>query len=140
MERASRVLAKLKLAHGDVSPEQIATAAWAVAVGSTIARHTSVVGLVRTRLVVEVEDAIWQRQLWALRNQILRSLDKALGQPPVVTDLEFRIAGPQRKPVQVSATRQQQSNVPQHEQDEADAIRDPMFRMIYRAARKKATA
>jgi len=140
MERASRVLAKLKLANGDVSPEQIATAAWAVAVGSTIARHSSVVGLVRNRLVVEVEDAIWQRQLWSLRSQILRSLDNALGQPPVVTDLEFRVAGPQRKPVQVSVTRQQQSNVPQPDQDEADAIRDPMFRMIYRAARKKATA
>ena len=140
MERASRVLAKLKLTQGDVSPEQIATAAWDVAVGSTIARHTSVVGLVRNRLVIEVEDAIWQRQLWGLRNQILRSLDKTLGQPPVVTELEFRVAGPQRKPVQVSETRQQQSNAPQQGHDEADAIRDPMFRMIYRAARKKATA
>ena len=140
MERASRVLAKLKLAQEDVSPEQIATAAWDVAVGSTIARHTSVVGLVRNRLVIEVEDAIWQRQLWALRNQILRSLEKTLGPPTVVTELEFRVAGPRRKPVQVSATRQPVANTSQPGQDEADAIRDPMFRMIYRAARKKATA
>ena len=141
MERASRVLTKLKVASSrDLTPD-FAAAAWTVAVGKTIARHSSAIGLVGQRLVVEVEDAVWQRQLWALRGQILRSLDKALGHPPIVTELEFRIAGPRRKPVQVADERQR---IMPQQTDEADSIRDPIFRSIYRAsrraAREKATA
>ncbi|MDZ4800033.1 MAG: DciA family protein [Bryobacteraceae bacterium] len=134
MERASLVLAKLKSNSQNVSTEQLATAAWPVAVGRNIANRTTVTGLIGHRLVIEVEDYIWQRQLWALRSQILGSLEKTLGKPPVVTELEFRIAGPSRRPVQTSVQRTAS------DADEADAIRDPVMRSIYRAARKKATA
>lgn len=136
MERASLVLAKLKGASQNVSPEQLATAAWPLAVGKGISNRTTVIGLVRNRLVVEVEDGIWQRQLWALRMQILGSLEKALGKPPVVTELEFRIAGPSRRPVQGT----EQRTAATRNVDDADAIRDPVMRSIYKAARKKATA
>lgn len=132
MERAGRVLAKLKLARHGVADEQLACAAWPVAVGKTIARRTTAVNLVRSRLVIQVEDATWQRQLWSLRGQILSRLAEALGRT-VVEQLEFRIAVPQRKPVQ-------QEVAPALFADEADAIRDPMFRHIYKASRRKAHA
>ena len=133
MERAGRVLQKLKLNKHGVSDEQLACAAWAIAVGQTIANRTSAHALVRQRLVVQVEDATWQRQLWTLRSQILRRLEEALGRP-LVTEVEFRIAGPQRKPTQVAAAAHP------GQVDEADAITDPLFRNLYKAARRKANA
>jgi hypothetical protein len=130
MERAGRVLATLKLARHGVGDEQLACAAWPVAVGKTIANRTSAINLVRSRLVIQVEDSTWQRQLWSLRGQILARLAEVLGSP-VVAELEFRISVPQRKPVQTETA-------PALLADEADTIRDPMFRNIYRAARRKA--
>ena len=59
--------------------------------GKAIAAHTSRLTLVRTTLVVEVEDAIWQKQLFTLRGQILDRLRRVTGSD-VVQDLEFRIA------------------------------------------------
>lgn len=131
MERAGRALARLKLSRHGVEDEQLARAAWPVAVGKKVALRTMPLALVRTRLVIEVEDRIWQRQLWGLREQILRALGDVLGRR-IVEELEFRIAGPQRKPPQVAA-------VPLALfADEADQIRDPMFRNIYKASRRKA--
>ncbi len=132
MERAGRVLGKLKL----TTDEHLAQSAWPQAVGKRIACHTGAISLVRTRLVVEVEDAIWQRQLFGLRGQILARLEQVLGRQ-VVQELEFRIAIPRRapqreegpKPVPVPGTA-----------DEADGIRDPALRNLYKAARKKAIA
>ena len=86
----------------------------------------------RTRLVVEVEDHVWQRQLFALTRQILANLEKNLG-AGMVDDLEFRVVprrrGPQRAAEAVPAS-----------QDEAANIADPVLRSIYKAARKKALA
>ena len=132
MERAGRVLAKLKLARHGVADEQLACAAWPVAVGRSIANRTLPVILVRSRLVIQVEDSIWQRQLWGLRNQILARLREVLGQM-IVEELEFRIVAPQRKPAHIAAAVGMSA-------DEADAIRDPVFRQIYKAARRKANA
>ena len=79
MERAGQVLGKLKLAKQGVSDEELARSAWPAAVGKKIALRTQAFGLVRTRLVVEVEDAVWQRQLWTLQGQILQGMEKVLG-------------------------------------------------------------
>lgn len=133
MERAGRLLAKLKLASHGVTDEQMATAAWPRAVGKTIAQRTSVIALVRNRLVVAVEDNIWQRQLWTLRGQILGRMEEALGRK-IVEEVEFRIAGPGRKPVRSELTARLA------ETDDADGISDSGLRNIYKAARRKATA
>jgi hypothetical protein len=53
--------------------------------------------LVRTRLVVEVEDQTWQRQLFALTPHILNNLDRTLGRG-LVEDPEFRIVPRRREP------------------------------------------
>ena len=106
-------------------------AAWPVAVGKKIAAKTTAVGMVRERLIIEVEDHVWQRQLFTLRDQILRGLEKATGRR-LVEQLEFRIAVPKRQPVR--------AEVRTARADEADGIRDPFLRDIYKAARRKATA
>jgi predicted nucleic acid-binding Zn ribbon protein len=130
MERASRVLGKLNL-QGTVTQESMVCAAWAGAVGKKIAAHARASKLVRTHLVVEVEDAIWQRQLFALRGQIRSKIDESIG-AGVVEDIEFRVIparlGPQRaKHATVGA-------------DEADGIADPVLRNLYKASRQRELA
>lgn len=132
MERAARSLAKLK-DSGTISADQLALAAWPVAVGERIALHARAVALVRGNLVVEAEDGIWQKQLFFLRTHILRKIHELLG-PATVTDVEFRIAT-KRRPPQM-ATRL--DSPPGASLDEADRISDPGLRIIYKQARKKA--
>ena len=62
MERASKLIRGLRLSGEVITPEQLAFAAWPEAVGKKIASHTRAAKLVRNRLVVEVEDAIWQQE------------------------------------------------------------------------------
>jgi hypothetical protein len=131
MERAGRLISRLKLPAGAVSHERLACAAWPLAVSERIARHARAVSLVRSRLVVEVEDSIWKRQLFTLRSQILKRLDQVIGEP-IVTEVEFRVAIPRRLPQRAESV-----TVPY---DEADRIEDPVLRKIYRERRKRASA
>ena len=131
MERASKLIRGLRLPGDTLSVEERACAAWPVAVGKRIASHTRAAKLVRTKLVVEVEDKIWQRQLFSLSWQILRNLAKGIGQD-VVEDLEFKIVPRRREP--------QRASVSMPLLDESDGIQDPVLRDIYRAARKRAQA
>jgi len=132
MERLGRSLAKMKLGDA-VSQEDLARAAWSAAVGKRLERHAWPKALVRGNLIVEVEDAIWQKQLYHLRFQIMPKLIAILGDG-IVRDLEFRIATP-RRPPQSSPTMGQRKSA-----DEADGIEDSVFRMVYKQARKKASA
>jgi len=127
MERAGRVLGKMK----QLSDEDLIVAAWPNAVGKKIASHTRAVNLVRSRLVVDVEDAVWQRQLFTLRGQILAKLEQVAGRP-IAGEIEFRIAIPRREP--------QREELSARLPDEADAIPDFALRSIYKAARRRATA
>ena len=131
MERAGRVVGKLKLGKNGVSDEEMARSAWPAAVGKKIALRTRAIGLVRNRLVIDVEDAVWQRQLWTLREQILGRLEQVLGRR-VAEELHFRIAVARMMPVR--AEERVASG------DEADEIRDPVFRLVYKAARKRANS
>ena len=133
MERASKLIRGLRLAGDPIGDEQIACAAWAQSVGKKIAVHTRAAKMVRARLVVEVEDAIWQRQLFTLTPQILGRLAQSLGQG-VVQDLEFRVV-PRRREAGRAAVA-----LPALVSDEAEGIADPVLRSIYRASRKKALA
>src|ERR1700689_436363 len=133
MERAGKALAKLKLSDA-ISPDQLAFAAWPAAVGKRIAVHACPKALVRGSLVVEVEDAIWQRQLFHLRFNILAKLTEVLGSG-IITDLEFRIASanPPRRPPQSA-----QSHGKTVSADDADSIQDPVMRILYKQARGRA--
>ena len=88
----------------------------------------------RTKLIVEVEDHIWQRQLFALSRQILTNLAKSVG-PGLVEDLEFKVVPRRREPARAQTAPSRRPLL-----DEADGIADPVMRDIYRAARKKALA
>ena len=128
MERASRLLRELNLSGDMISGDEMARAAWPGAVGRKVAAHTRAAKLVRTRLVVEVEDATWQRQLFSLTPHILNNLEKALGRG-LVDDLEFRVVPRRREPAIARAS------VPALF-DEAAAIDDPVLRGIYKKDRQ----
>jgi len=132
MERAGKSLGRMKLGES-VSEEELARAAWVAVIGKRLAAHAWAKSLVRGNLVVEVEDGIWQTQLFHLRHQILPKLGEVLGNG-IIRDLEFRIATPRRPPQTAPSVRA--SDPP----DEADGIRDPVLRRVYKQARGKATA
>jgi predicted nucleic acid-binding Zn ribbon protein len=133
MEPASKLIRQLRLSGDVLSAGELACAAWPQAVGKRIAEHTRASRMVRTRLIVEVEDCIWQRQLFALTPYILRNLEKSVG-GGLVEDLEFRIVPRRREPQRAAQA------VPALAPDEADGIADPVLRGIYKASRKKAQA
>src|SRR5438874_12383013 len=137
MDQASRIIAQWTGVSDVITHERIACTAWKKAVGKRIAAYTRALKLVRSTLVVEVEDDIWRKNLWSLRYQILRNLEKAIG-PEIVSDLEFRVMpqrlGPQRAGHEVDA------HLPLQPVDEADRIADPGLRRIYKAARLRETA
>ena len=123
MERVARSLARMKLPDA-VSQQDLACAAWTAAVGKRLARHAWAKALVRGNLIVEVDDAVWQKQLFHLRFQILPKLIGILGDG-IVRDLEFRIATPRRPPQPAQSL---------------NRIEDSIFRSVYKQARKKALA
>jgi predicted nucleic acid-binding Zn ribbon protein len=135
MDQASRVIAAWSGSEDLVSRERLALGAWKKAVGKAIASHTSPVKLVRERLVVEVEDDIWRKNLFGLRFQILRNLERAIG-PEIVADLEFRVMPARRD----SARAESASGSLPLLSDESLGIADTGMRRIYRAARRRETA
>ena len=139
MERAGRLISRLKLPDGILNPEDLARAAWSAAAGKRIAAHTKVASLVRSTLVVEVEDALWQRNLHALRSFLLRNLKDALGST-LVDDVEFRVMIPRRQPQRAEMPRQAPVEGQGRLNDEADRIADPFLQRAYRTSRKKASA
>ena len=98
MERASKLIRGLRLSGDVITPDQLCCAAWPRPSAGRSPRTRGPAKLVRTRLVVEVEDRIWQRQLFALTPHILSNLDKTLGRG-LVEDLEFRIVPRRREPM-----------------------------------------
>jgi hypothetical protein len=133
MERASRLFGKMKFPGDSISSEELVCAAWSAAVGERIAKHARAERLVRTKLIVGVDDAVWQRQLFSMSRIILSKVAESVGDG-LVDDLEFRVA-PQRRGPQ----RAERSSVVRPE-DEADGIEDPNLRRNYIISRKKETA
>lgn len=138
MERAARLIKKEKISGEILSDEDIARAVWPSAVGKGIAVHTSRIKLVRTTLVVEVEDAIWQKQLHALTAQILNRLRKLTGST-AIQDVEFRIEIPRRQPQRAESRERNLDEAIGIAGDEAERIQDPVLKKIYRLSRRKAS-
>ena len=127
MERAGRLIGKLKLSDRLGNPESRALAAWRVAAGAKVAKYTEAIALVRGTLVVEVEDKLWQKNLLTLRHFLLQNLADLLGEP-LVTDLDLRPM-PRRKVPQRAETARP-----------TEGIEDPVLEMLYRQSRKRETA
>lgn len=80
MDQASRIIAQWTGVSDVISHERIACAAWAKAVGKTIALRTRAVKLVRNTLVVEVEDEVWRKNLGACAIRFCETWKKPSGQ------------------------------------------------------------
>lgn len=140
MQRASQIIGRISTApkrSSDRTPvieaEQVACAAWARAVGAKLAKHTRPAKLVRGRLVVEVEDETWKRNLFSLARHIMGNLERAIG-PGIVTDIEFRVLPRRREPQRAQTL---ELSPPPVQADEADGIEDPVLRRLYRTSRSK---
>jgi hypothetical protein len=140
MERAARLFKNKRVSGDLIGLEDLLRAAWPTAVGKIVAAHTGRLRLVRSTLLVEVEDAIWQKQLFSLSGQIVRRLKQVTGACEI-ENVEFRIGVPRRQAQR--AERRDSKSSPQPNEgvpDEAEAIRDPVLKKVYRISRKKATA
>ena len=134
MDQASRIIARFAGDSGVISHERLACTAWKRAVGERIALRTRALKLVRNTLVVEVDDEIWRKNLWSLRYQIVRNLQKAIG-PGIVTEVELRVMPPRLGP-----QREVEQRFALQPPDEAESITDPGLRRIYKAARRREIA
>jgi hypothetical protein len=134
MQRASTFMGKLS---GPIEIDDLARAAWPMAVGKKVAARTRPARMVRTRLIVEVEDLIWKKQLFGLSRQILTNLERHLG-PGIVEDLEFRVMPPRRDAQRAEVAQPALDGALAF--DDADAIADPVMRNMYKVARRKALA
>jgi predicted nucleic acid-binding Zn ribbon protein len=130
MQRAGQLIGKLKLSRAPGDAEVRALAAWRIAAGKKIAEHTRAASLVRTSLVVEVEDVVWQRQLNTLRHFLLRNLTDVLGEA-LITDIDFRPMPARRKPQRAATTRPT---------NRANQIEDPVLDLLYRQSRNRNSA
>jgi hypothetical protein len=145
MERAARVLRKSKRPRSILDDDRALEAVWPAAVGKAISRHTSRLRLVRKNLVVDAEDAIWQRQLRTLERQIIDRVRLLL--PDIeIESIEFRIGVPRREPqIARDSAGFMQTGAPGSilsgaSDDEAERILDPVLKKVYQLSRRKATA
>jgi predicted nucleic acid-binding Zn ribbon protein len=134
MERAGRLIPKLKLSPELADPEGRARAAWALAAGPKIARHTKAMSLVRGKLIVEVEDFVWQRQLATLEHFLLRNLRGALGEA-IVESLDFR---PMPRHMLLERRGPQMAETSRPAGDLSERIEDPVLAWNYRQSKAKA--
>jgi hypothetical protein len=130
MERAGRLIGKLKVSAGITDPETRAQAAWAMAAGKKVAQRTRATSLVRGTLVVEVEDFVWQKQLNTLRHFLLRNLHKELGEA-LVMEIDFRPMPRRLAPQRAETARPVQV---------VDGIVDPVLGLLYQQSKKKELA
>ena len=128
------MIGKIDFSGDTTIAETLARAAWPVAVGRKIAAHAHATRMVRSSLIVEVEDAVWQKQLFTLRGQILSKLRSNLGEG-IVEEIEFRVM-PRRREPQLARRAEPGRALT----DEAERIPDPVLRKIYKDSRKKALA
>jgi predicted nucleic acid-binding Zn ribbon protein len=69
-------------------PEQLPEAAWDFAAGRAVAEQTRVIAYEKQALLVEVPDANWRTQLYAMAPQFLARLNQFLR----VEGIEFKLA------------------------------------------------
>ena len=131
MDQALRLLGRLK--NQVVGDEELLRAAWKAAVGDRIEAHARFRELLRDRIVVEVEDRVWQSQLHSLERQILQKIERLTGRS-VARQIEYRLAIPRPGPkVEMAAEFQLAA-----QDQEAAGIADPGLRRVYLRSKKRA--
>jgi hypothetical protein len=138
MERAGRLLTVSKTARRCLSEEELALAAWPAAVGRKAARHTRAVALEGRKLIVEVGDELWRRNLELLSGHIVANLRAMLGAASP-GGVEYRLAI-QRRPVRSEAPEAAFRLTAPAQGGEEAQIEDPVLRRIYLRSKRKALA
>jgi predicted nucleic acid-binding Zn ribbon protein len=112
--------------------EAAALAAWKHAAGEGLRDHAVATKLEEKTLIVEVRDAIWQRQLAIMKRQLIFRVNSTLGQP-IVKEIELQI-----NPKALSATAQRPTNtdiadneIPLELWSAASAIEDKQLRVKF---------
>ena len=136
MQRAALFIKNKNVSRELLSDDDVVRGIWPAAVGKAICAHAKPTKIVRTTLIVEVEDAIWQKQLYSLSAQIVDRVQKLMGNTNV-NAVEFRIAIPRRQPARVETLR---SGTQPAQDDEANRIEDPVLKKVYQLSRKRASA
>lgn len=140
MERAGRIIARIRTAQKHFTQEELTLAAWPAAIGKRLAGRTRAVAVQGNNLVVLVEDEQWKRNLYGLRQQILRNLSDLL-ESAAPQGIEFRIGVARRPPQREEASPSFSLTAPAvRPKDDADGIADPVLRRIYVNSRRKARA
>jgi predicted nucleic acid-binding Zn ribbon protein len=95
MERVSNTLQRIMAQTlKRLPPEQLPEAAWDFAAGRAVAEKTRVLSCEKETLVVEVPDATWRAQLYAMAPQFLARLNPFIR----IERIEFTLARPQDAP------------------------------------------
>jgi len=113
--------------------EAAAIAAWKHAAGEGLKEHAVPLKLENRMLTVAVADAIWQKQLTAMRGQLLFRINSILGQS-VVSALDFVIDASRVKPRIEQPEEDEQSlnnEVPLELWSAANAIHDKELRKSF---------
>ncbi len=74
----------------DLPLDEMVRAAWVALVGQQIASRSHVFRLYNTRLIVNVADSRWQKQLHRMEQRLLSRINKMLGSAKV-SGLDFRV-------------------------------------------------
>jgi len=110
-----------------------ALAAWKHAAGDGLKDHAVPVKLENRTLTVAVRDVIWQKQLHAMRGQMMFRVNSILGQP-IVSTIEF-VVDPKVVKVRPEPPRQSDqppdNEVPLELWSAANAIQDAELRKIF---------
>ena len=113
--------------------EAAAIAAWKHAAGDGLKDHAVPVKLENRRLTIAVADAIWQKQLHSMRDQLLFRVNSILGRP-IVGTIEFLIdqkLAKQRTEVSTEPERPLDNEVPLELWSAANAIHDKELRRSF---------
>lgn len=119
------------LVHDPGAEEDLVLSYWPSTVGPLIACRTRPVGVFGRKLFVEVTDPAWRTELQGLSRRIAGQINDAVGHK-VLWDVSFRLGRARGKPPARAANA---SALPETG-DEADSIRDPNLRRIFRARRR----
>ncbi|MDX2269576.1 MAG: DciA family protein [Bryobacter sp.] len=132
MEKALKLIGKLKA--NLVSDEELLRAAWKAAVGPRIEAHARFRAYFPGRIVIEVDDRIWQNQLETLGPSIVKKMEGLTGRElRALIEFHLAIARPapavEEVPFRLSAPASEESR-----------IQDPILRRIYANSKRRAKA
>jgi hypothetical protein len=122
--------------------EAAAIAAWKHAAGEGLRNHAAPLHLQGKTLVVAIADAIWQKQLGAMKGQLLFRINAILGRQ-LVTQIDFRIDPGMAKSQTSTKTSTKEAildnEVPLELWSAANAIQDKRLRQAFLKAAVSST-